>query len=111
MPTTTKNAALWVYDGTKWVRVNPDATGSAPAGHTHTVMDITDISKVGVSNDYNDLSNLPPPAATKTSELTNDSDFVTKAQAVAASPVQSIIGGDAETAPKHFSCNLFIKIN
>lgn len=93
MPTTTKNAALWVYDGTKWVRVNPDAMGSAPAVHSHTVMDITDISKVGVTNDYNDLSNLPPPAATKTSELTNDSDFVTKAQAVAASPVQSIIGG------------------
>jgi hypothetical protein len=38
--------------------------------------DITSISAVGFSNDYNDLSNLPT-IPTATSDLTNDSGFIT----------------------------------
>ena len=55
-----------------------DLTGKAAASHTHTTIDITNfptLATVATSGSYNDLSDTPT-IPTKTSELTNDSDFM-----------------------------------
>ena len=55
-----------------------DLTGKAAASHTHTTIDITDfptLATVATTGSYNDLSDTPS-IPTKTSDLTNDSDFM-----------------------------------
>ena len=55
-----------------------DLTGKANVSHTHTTIDITNfptLATVATSGDYTDLSNTPS-IPTKTSDLTNDSDFM-----------------------------------
>jgi hypothetical protein len=66
MATTTGPAEIYVYSGSKWVSISPHGGGSGgtPGPHTHPVTDITGLSTVATTGDYNDLSNLPtiPPA-------------------------------------------------
>lgn len=53
--------------------------GKANKSHTHTSSDITGLAAVATSGSYNDLSNKPK-IPTKTSELINDSNFLTEHQ-------------------------------
>lgn len=69
-----------------------------PASHTHAVADVTGLQSaldgkvgVGASIPYSVLTNTPT-IPTNNNQLTNGSGFVTAAQAIAASPVQSVNG-------------------
>ena len=69
-------------DGTSVVDENGVAevslSGKANVSHTHTTSDITNfpsLATVATSGEYTDLNN-PPTIPTKTSDLTNDSNFM-----------------------------------
>lgn len=57
--------------------ISAQLLGKSDVGHTHSASDITSgLSTVATSGSYNDLSNKPT-IPSKTSDLTNDSGFIT----------------------------------
>ena len=63
-----------------WTQLWTDINSKADNGHEHTVNDITDypvFSEVATTGSYNDLYNKPY-IPVKTSDLTNDSDYIQK---------------------------------
>lgn len=72
----------------------PYLAGMLQRGQIITLADQNDIANIQAnqfSGNYSDLSNKPS-IFTKTSQLTNDSGFITASQAAATSPVQSVNG-------------------
>ena len=63
-----------------WNRVVALLNTKAEKDHTHTSGQVSGLSKVATTNNYNDLNNKPtiPTVPTFISELTNDRNFVTE---------------------------------
>lgn len=80
--TPSMDGTAAIGTGTTYARadhVHPTDTSRAAATHTHTVSDITSgLAAVATSGSYNDLSGKPS-IPTATSDLTNDSGFITNA--------------------------------
>ena len=82
IPTNKSDLVNDGSDGTNVFVMNNDnrlTDARTPTAHTHTKSQITDfpnLSTVATSGSYNDLSNKPT-IPTKTSDITNDSNFIT----------------------------------
>lgn len=78
------------------VVLNSSDVGAAAVVHSHAVADVVGLqatldSKLGVGSSipYNTLTDAPA-IPTNTNQLTNGSGFITQAQSISASPVQSV---------------------
>ena len=75
--------------------VHPTDTSRAAASHTHAASDITSgLATVATSGSYNDLSNKPS-IPDSTSDLTNDSGFITSSSLPSAASTSPIMDGAA----------------
>lgn len=105
-----------VGTGTTWARSNhthPKSSLYAEATHTHTKSQISDfpsLSTVATTGSYNDLSNKPT-IPSKTSDLTNDSGFLTSHQDISGKEDTSnkVSSWSSTTTDTHYPSEKLVK--
>ena len=76
--------------------IQTQLNSKSATGHTHTAGDVAGLATVATTGSYNDLSNKPS-IPTKTSDLTNDSNFVDTSNSAVASGITSAKVTDYDT--------------